>query len=94
MGGVDQAYGEDLRLAILQLLAAGGSSNEVVLAEALAASGVRRPSAARLRAELESLAEAGLLHLTTVLAVGPTERGEDVAAGRATASGVRRPPVS
>lgn len=91
---IDEAYGEDLRLAILQLVSAGGSSNEVVLAEALEAAGVRRPSAARLRAELESLAEAGLVHLTAVLAVGPTERGEDVAAGRAAASGVRRPPAA
>lgn len=89
---IDEAYGEDLRLAILQLVAAGGSSNEIVLAEALECELHHPPSATRLRSELERLAEAGLLHLTHVIAVGPTERGRDVAAGRAVANGVRRPP--
>lgn len=88
---VDEAYGEDLRLVLLQALAEGGSSNEVVLGEAVEQMGVRRPSAARLRAELEQLAEAGLIHITRIVAVGITERGEDVAAGRSAASGVRRP---
>lgn len=87
---VDEAYSQDVRLALLQALAEGGSSNEVVLGEALEQMHVRRPSAVRLRAELDHLADAGLIHLTRIVAVGITERGEDVAAGRATASGVRR----
>ena len=88
----DEAYGEDLRLTVLRLLAEGGSSNEVVLSEALERAGVRRPSAARLRAEIDYLEDAGLIHATRIVAVGITERGADVASGRATASGVRRPP--
>ena len=88
---IEEAYGDDLRLAILQLLAEGGPSNEVVLGEALERTVIRRPSAARLRGELESLAESGLLNITHVVAVSVTERGEDVAKGRASATGVRRP---
>lgn len=86
----DEAYGEDVRLTVLQLLEQGGSSNEVVLGEALERAGVRRPSAGRMRAEIDYLEEAGLVHVTRIVAVGITERGADVATGRAIASGVRR----
>lgn len=87
---VDEAYSEDIRLATLQLAAKSGTTNEVALAEGLEAAGFLRPSAARLRAEIDWLADSGLLHVTRIVAVGVTERGDDVAAGRAAASGVRR----
>ena len=89
---VSQALADDLRLAILEILKDAGPANEIVLKQALAGVVKQTPSSDRLRAELERLADQGLIHLTHVVAVHITERGEDVAEGRATADGVRRPP--
>lgn len=82
---------EDLRLTLLQLLAGGEPANEIALGAALKHS-AHRPSAERLRGELHRLADLGLVDLEHVVVAKVTERGRDVAAGRATAPGVRRPP--
>lgn len=85
---------EDLRLAILQIIdEAGGETNSRILATELPHAG-HRISADRLRTELAwlaeqdavTLAESGSMHVVTL-----TERGADLAAGRATIPGIRRP---
>lgn len=89
------AVREHLRITILRLLAEapGYASNESLLADAVADYGFA-PSRDQLRAQLAWLAEQGLLDCG-----GPdhcrvatlSARGEDVARGRATVPGVKRP---
>ena len=85
---------EDLRLAILQIIeGAGGETNSRILATELPGVG-HSVGADRLRTELAwldeqdavTLAEAGSMHVVAL-----TERGADLAAGRTTIPGVRRP---
>ena len=89
------ALREDLRLTILELLLQtdGYSLNERILSSALTTFG-HTPSADVLRGELAWLAEQGLVTtdkagsftLATI-----TQRGADVAQGRAGVPGVKRP---
>ena len=84
----------DLRHAILQIIEqAAGATNSRVLGAELPSIG-HTVSADRLRTELAWLSEqdavmleeVGAMHVVTL-----TERGADLAAGRATIPGVRRP---
>lgn len=89
-------HAEHLRLAVLRLLSAedgGYSANDSVLADALPRVGFNVPRD-RVRTVIGWLAEQGLVeveklqHLTVATI---TERGLDVAAGRANVPGVKRP---
>ena len=85
---------EDLRLAVLQIIAeVGGETNSRILATELPTVG-HCVSADRQRTELTWLAEQGAVTLAEVGSmhvVTLTERGADLAAGRATIPGIRRP---
>ena len=87
---------EDLRLVVLLLLeqAPGYEANVHVLRSALGDFG-HRPSADTLRSELAWLTEQRLAttRIAGVLLAKLTERGADVAAGRAIVPGVKRPAV-
>ena len=85
---------EDLRLAILQILRRlHGETNSRILRTELPTLG-HNISADRMRTELAwlaeqsavTLAEVGAMHVVMV-----TERGADLAAGRASIPGIRRP---
>lgn len=85
------------RGAILRLLTAVGAfeANDSLLLGALASLG-HRVGIDRIRAHLDFLAEAGLVRTRAVDAAGSqvaalTDRGLDVATGRATATGVEPP---
>lgn len=85
----------DIRLVILRALEedAGYDLNESVLHSVLTALG-HTVSRDRVRVELAWLAEQGLVTLTDVVGVQVallTERGADVATGRAVVPGVKRP---
>lgn len=85
----------DRRLSILLLLAqdAQGSANELLLQEALPSLG-HDPSIDAVRADLAFLAECSLITTTMLhdlVAARITARGEDVAAGRASVPGVKKP---
>ncbi|MYE14520.1 MAG: ArsR family transcriptional regulator [Gammaproteobacteria bacterium] len=91
----DERVRRDQRLVTLQLLerAEGYDLNASILRSALAEFG-HRPSADALRAELQWLAEQGLITVREVVGLQVatlTERGADAAAGRATVPGVARP---
>ena len=86
---------EQRRLALLCLLEASAaySANQHLLASALDGLG-HRISADRLMADLARLAEQGLAGLESLAGVGVatlTQRGLDVATGRARCPGVARP---
>lgn len=85
---------EDLRIAILQAIdEAGGETNTRILGSELPGVG-HRVSADRLRTEIAWLAEQGAMTLAeagSMFVVTLTERGADLAAGRATIPGIRRP---
>ncbi len=87
---------EDQRLALLRLLAEMPSyrSNSSVLVSVMRTWG-HDMSRDQVKTELTWLGEQGLLkvedNLETVLVVALTERGADVAAGRVTQPGVKRP---
>lgn len=86
---------EDRRLSILRLLAESNEykANEYLLQTALDGVG-HAVSGDRVRADLAWLAEAGLVELAVVAEVQVpqlTTRGLDVAQGRATHPGVKRP---
>lgn len=85
----------DRRLSILLLLAqdAQGSANELLLQDALPNLG-HDPSLDAVRADLAFLADCGLVTTTSLhdlVAARITARGEDVAAGRVTVPGVKKP---
>jgi len=95
MGNFSDLVDEDRRLAILRTLAedAGYSLNESVLQSCLDALG-HNVSRDRVRTDLRWLEEQGLVRLdevVSVLVATLTGRGTDVAAGRATVPGVKRP---
>ncbi|ECI3885369.1 ArsR family transcriptional regulator [Salmonella enterica subsp. diarizonae] len=86
---------EDWRLVILRILSEmpGYSSNSSVLYSALTQYG-HNPSRDQVKTELRWLEEQSLVRveaLESVLVVWLTERGADVAAGRAVVPGVKRP---
>lgn len=86
---------EDRRLVLLRLLteSEGYSANEYLLASAMPGFG-HVVSHDRLRTDLDWLAEQGLITITqpgNVYVPTITNRGADVAAGRARVSGVKRP---
>lgn len=86
---------EDQRLVLLRILAdlPAYRSNSYVLSSALHQLG-HAASADQIKAELHWLAEQGLTRIEDhegVLVVTLTERGADVAAGRARVPGVRVP---
>ncbi len=88
----------DRRLVILRLLseAHGFDLNSSIIQDALAEFG-HRPSRDLLHTELLWLQEQGLLitrEVTSVLVAELTQRGEDVAKGRASVPGVKRPAPS
>ena len=95
MKGFSQFEQPHLRLAVLQILAedAGYSANEGMLSAALKwiGHGISRD---RLRTELAWLAEQDLVRVEDVCGLRVarlTQRGEDVARGRAQVPGVARP---
>lgn len=86
---------EDRRLVILRLLAelACYCANSSVLAMALGSYG-HAASRDQVKTDLRWLEEQGLVQvqdIASVLVATATERGLDVAAGRATVPGVKRP---
>ena len=86
---------EDMRLVILRLLCMdpGRDLNEHLLRAAMATYG-HEPSRDRLRSEVAWLEEQGLVttrRVESLLIVKLTVRGEDVAHGRSTVPGVKRP---
>lgn len=86
---------EDRRLSIVRLLAESNDykANEYLLQSALDGVG-HAVSGDRLRADLAWLAEHGLVELGAVAGVSVpklTQRGLDVAQGRSTHPGVKRP---
>lgn len=85
----------DIRLCILKALQQdpGYSCNEAVLQSILEMFG-HKISRDKVRTELDWLAEQGMITLTHAMDIkvaNLTLRGDDVAAGRAFASGVKRP---
>lgn len=91
----DSFLREDQRLVILRILSEmpGYSSNSSVLYTALTQYG-HTPSRDRIKSELRWLEEQGLVtveDIETVLVARLTERGADVAVGRAVTPGVKRP---
>lgn len=89
------ALTEDRRLVALRLLAESGGyrANEYLMQSALSGFG-HDVSADRLRADLAWLAEQGLIDVElagTVQIAKLTQRGLDVAQGRALHPGVKRP---
>lgn len=93
-GTYNRHVAEHLRLTILRLLDASGSSaNDSVLTDAARPLGFHI-GRDRVRTELAWLTEQGLVTLEAVahLTVATlTERGHDVAAGHAIVPGVKRP---
>ncbi|EPA9110270.1 VpaChn25_0724 family phage protein [Serratia plymuthica] len=86
---------EDQRLVMLRFLAEmpSYSSNSSVIYQALTRYG-HAPSRDQVKTELRWLEDQGLLRvddIETVLVARLTERGADVAAGRAIVPGVKRP---
>lgn len=93
--GFAEHFAEDRRLVTLRILerAEGYRANEYLLQTALAGFG-HSVSRDRVRTDLEWLREQGLVTLERAgsMTVGTlTERGADVAAGRASVPGVKRP---
>lgn len=85
----------DLRLAVLQVLEAGGNeANSRILRSSLEMLG-HRPTSDQQRSALAWLEEQGLIRSTqlaeSVYRLQLTERGLDVAEGRASVPGVARP---
>lgn len=85
----------DLRLVILRMLmdAAGYTLNAYTLHQALPGAG-HHESLDRLKGELAWLDEQGLVSVVTdppLVVATLTERGLDVAAGRASVPGVKKP---
>ena len=85
----------DMRLVILRILSEmpSYSSNSSVIYQALTRYG-HAPSRDQIKSELRWLEEQGLVtveDIETVLVARLTERGADVAAGRAVVPGVKRP---
>ena len=90
-----EALQQDRRLAILRFLseAPGYSANESLLADALRGIG-HNPPRDQIRTDLAWLGEQGLIELEEIADIRIAkvrERGVDVAAGRATVPGVKRP---
>ncbi|NYT80891.1 ArsR family transcriptional regulator [Alcaligenaceae bacterium] len=87
---------EDMRLLVLRLLSEMPTykANSSVLRSALAAWG-HEPSRDHVRTQLRWLEEQGLVAIEDiaqgVLLATLTDRGQDVAAGRARVDGVKRP---
>jgi len=95
MSGFQKLLDADRRLVILRALQedSGYDLNEYVLQSILEALG-HTVSRDRLRADLAWLEEQGLISLSDVAGVKVaklTSRGSDVAAGRTTVPGVKRP---
>ena len=93
MSAFSQAYQADLRLAILELLAAAEVETTLpILRASLEAVTAHEPSLDQLAAEARWLKERGLVTLqaqgAAVSAAAITARGEDVATGREKVGGV------
>jgi len=91
----DQLVAEHQRITILRLLAedADYALNDSLIRDMVTRYGFA-PSRDRVRTQLSWLAEQGLVTLAPsggCLVARLTERGEDVARGRATVPGVKRP---
>lgn len=89
------AWRQHLRTSILRTLATAPSysANDSILLDVVRAVGINA-SRDQIRTELAWLLEQGLIRsetLDTLVVATLTERGEDVAAGRATVPGVKRP---
>ena len=87
---------QHIRLTVLRLLAKGGgdySANDSIIADALPHLGFT-VGRERVRAEIEWLRDSALVKVENVeslLIATLTQRGLDVAEGRTTATGVKRP---
>jgi Fe2+ or Zn2+ uptake regulation protein len=96
MTDYSQFMAEHVRIAILRMLdeAPAWQMNSSMLRDGLSAMGLGA-TGDQVRTQLAWLKEQGLLHLVEalpgLLVATATERGLDVAAGRATVPGVRRP---
>ena len=96
MADFSSYYVADLRLAILQLLAASKCETNVsILKASIAEATPHQPAGDQVRQELIWLDERGLVVKraigATVSAATITERGEDVAYGRDTVTGIASP---
>lgn len=95
MSDYNRHISEHLRITLLRILdrAPEYRANDSVLADAAYASGLG-VARDRVRTELAWLAEQGLVTIEsfeTLQVATITQRGQDVAAGRATVPGVKRP---
>ena len=95
MTAFSERHAADLRLAVLQVLAAAGLETNVPILRAAVEEATHRPAASLLRQELAWLDERGLVTRraigASVAAATITERGEDVALGRERIAGVAVP---
>lgn len=86
---------EHLRLGLLRCLAnaPATSANDSILTDVIRKVGISA-SRDQVKTELQWLEEAGLIRLETIdtlLVAALTQRGEDVAGGRAKVPGVKKP---
>lgn len=97
MNAFERHLAEDRRLCILRLLSdTGGTANDSVLHTALEALGHRQRSRDDIRADIRFLIDAGLAvdeWIGTVMVVTITKRGVEVAEGRVTVEGVKKPAI-
>ena len=96
MTAFSERHVADLRLAVLQVLAAAGlETNVPILRASVEEATMHRPAASLVRQELAWLDERGLVTRraigASVAAATITERGEDVALGRERIAGVAAP---
>lgn len=97
MSSFKEHLAQDRRLCILRLLTeTGGTANDSVLHTALEALGHRRQPRSAIRADIQFLAQNGLVKeewLKTVLISTITERGVNVAEGREEVEGIKKPAI-
>jgi hypothetical protein len=97
MNQYQQMLAEDRRLCILRILEeAGGTANDSVLHTALEMWGHTKQPRQNIRADLQFLVNCGLLtdeFLKNIQIVTLTQRGLDVAQGRLSVDGVKKPSI-
>lgn len=97
MNSFKEHMAEDRRLCILRLLSESqGRANDSMLQTALDKLGHRRISRSAIRADIQFLAQRGLVSeewVETILVATITERGVDVAEGREEVEGIKKPAI-
>lgn len=93
---IHEPWREHLRSSILRTLSKAPqySANDSIILDVVRSVGFSAVSRAQIRTELSWLQEQGLVRtetIETLIIVTLTERGEDVAAGRSTVPGVKKP---